>query len=70
MYYFGNGEMYIRIKLQLFNEDKLDLKKKTLLLTDALIYLESVYHNGEYSYYLQVFLEQHTYNVWEEEKNK
>ena len=69
MYYFGNGEMYIRIKLQLFNEDKLDLKKKTLLLTDALIYLESVYHNGEYSYYLQVFLEQHTYNVWEE-KNK
>ena len=54
--------MYIRIKLQLFIEDKLDLKK-TLLTTDALIYLESVYYNGEYSYYLQVFLEQHTYNV-------
>ena len=44
--------------------------ENTFLVTDVIVYVESVYKEREYNYYLQVFIEEWTYKVLKEGKEK
>ena len=59
-YSFVYGDMWMEIKIEP-PSDKLSVKKT--LTNNLLVYVESTYHDGEYSYNPQVFLEKCTFEV-------
>lgn len=53
VFYFVYGDMCMKIKVECLN-DKLPLEKK---INDLLVYTESIYYDGKYSYYPRIFSE-------------
>lgn len=54
--------LYRMIKVELANDDKITLEK-ALLIANAVVNVQSIYFDGEYSYYMKVFSEECTHKL-------